>query len=86
MAKRKTFPVDLLKRKVNNRNKTSTCYADARNGWNSVLEDVLMATGNYNGYRYLKVGEVPPGQLPGMVWHDDPEKRTFPDPSRREYH
>jgi len=85
VAKRKTFSVEALKRKVNHRNKESTCVAATRDGWNSVLEDVLLETGNYNGFRYLKQEEVPPGRLPGIVWHEDPKKRLFPDEGRREY-
>jgi hypothetical protein len=85
MAKRKTFLVEALKRKVNHRNRTSTCTAAARDGWNSVLSDVLMETGNYKGFRYLTQEEVPPGYEPGGIWHEDPTKRLFPDESRREY-
>ena len=66
MPKRKTFPVNKLIENVNERNRLSICSAEVRNGWNSVLTDILMATDNYEGFRYLQSNEVPHGELPGI--------------------
>lgn len=84
MAKRKTFKVEILKKKINGRNRQSICSADCRNAWNSVLADILMDTGNYEGFRYLDKDEVPAGELPGI--ERESGLSTFPDSSRVEYY
>ena len=74
--------VDLIAR-VNARNRCSTCPAEARKGWNSLLEEVLAATDNYAGFGYLKETEVPRGEQPGIAG-TSPDC-TFPDDTRRSY-
>jgi hypothetical protein len=71
--------VDIIAR-VNARNRCSTCPAETRQGWNSLLEEVLAATDNYAGFGYLKETEVPRGEQPGIAGNG-----TFPDESRRTY-
>lgn len=66
MASRKTFDVAELLYMVNHRNKYSTCEAAVRDGWNYILMEVLLATGNYKGYSYLYSHEIPAGHLPGI--------------------
>ena len=83
--KRKTVTIEFIKDLVNRRNRQSTCTEEVRDGWNSVLSEILMAANVYNGFRYLGAKEVPPGQEPGMVPHEDGTK-TFPDGSRRHYY
>ena len=84
MAKRKTFDVAKLRDNVNQRNKKSTCAAEVRQGWNSLLESILHDTGNYKGFHYLKKEEIPADQSPGIVWNKE-GKPTFPDETRRIY-
>lgn len=84
MGKRKTVDVRALVEKVNHRNKHSTCSRAVRDGWNTFIEDILMETGNYNGFGYYLTSEVPEGCLPGMV--NGESEKTFPDDSRRYYY
>ena len=84
MGKRKTITVLALLESVNHRNRHSTCPADVRSGWNSILEEFLQDTGNYNGFGYLRSRDVPDGCLPGIEGTCSPI--TFPDESRRIYY
>ena len=45
-----------------------------RQGVMTMLENVLMSTGNYKGFRYLSIDEVPRGHLPGIKrnYRDEP--------------
>lgn len=70
-SKRKTVKVEDLVKLVNARNKKSTCSPDIRQGWNSMLEDVLHSTGNYQGYGYYTVEDLPEGQAPGVRYDYD---------------
>jgi hypothetical protein len=85
MAKRKTIDVLFLLDKVNDRNRLSTCPADIREGWNSLLEEVLHSTGNYAGFGYLSANDVPEGEKPGIS-HDGDFTPRFPDETRRVYY
>lgn len=75
---------------VNRRNRLSTCRPEVREGWNSLLEQLLHDSDVYDGYRYLEDSEVPGGESPG-IWRvdpaspDDPIPATFPDETRRSY-
>jgi len=80
---RQTVKIRDLIERVNSRNRNSTCEADCRWGWNSLLEEVLMANNTYAGFRYLEKREVPAGFDPGLS--DVGDRRRFPDPSRVEY-
>lgn len=83
MKRYKTISVDRIRQLVNDKNRLSTCPADVRKGWNDLLEIILGATNNYQGFGYLKASEVPADQLPGMSGnHPD---FIFPDESRRIY-
>ena len=66
MPKRKTFSIAKLIHTVNQRNEASTCSAEARQGWNSILSQVLMDADVYSGYNYLGPESVPAGQKPGI--------------------
>ena len=37
-----------------------------RHGVMTMLENVLMSTDNYKGFRYLALDEVPAGRMPGI--------------------
>lgn len=79
--KRKTFEVDTLRQMVNSRLEQSTCSPNERLAMASVLEQVLMATGNYRGYNLLRSEYLPAEeQTDGKVIRDDA------DNSRRRYH
>lgn len=91
MASRKTFDVAELLYIVNRRNRYSTCDAGQRDGWNSLLEDVLHKTGNYEGFNYLHSHEVFAGQRPGIrgpvtVEQSMEERFRDCDDSRRIYY
>lgn len=71
MAHRKTISVQDLKIKVNHLNFITPNelnlmggkridYIQQREGWNSLLESVLMETGNYKGYRNLSTNDYSP--------------------------
>jgi len=63
---RKTFNVDQFKELVNNTLASTTeNEVQYRHGIIAALEHILHDTGNYKGYRYLTVAEVPYG-LPGI--------------------
>lgn len=83
--KRKTVTIEFIKDLVNRRNKQSTCGPQAREAWNSLLSEILMACNVYNGFRYLAYNEVPKGHEPGIetLAHDI---KVFPDDTRRFYH
>lgn len=88
-SKRKTVSIADLLSEVNRRNKQSTCSADVRDGWNSLLETVLHNANLYEGYGYLSQEEVPPGEKPGIDKHcrdGAPTRERFPDESRRHYY
>jgi len=51
---------------VNRRNLESTCSPDVRQGWNSLLEDMLHATGNYSGFGYYSNDDLPSTVQPGV--------------------
>lgn len=82
---KKTFSVYELLRIVNERNLKSICSADIRQGWNSLLEEVLHKTGNYSGYGYLEQKDVPEGCRPGIA-KTSLGQRYFPDETRRLYY
>ena len=80
---RKTCPVVDIAKLVNEQNRCSTCSPLIREGWNTLLEEILHDTGNYRGYGYLRSKDVPKGELPGI----DGEEGNFthPDETRRFY-
>ena len=63
---RKTFDIRALVEKVNEKNRTSTCSRDTRDGWNSLLSSILMDADVYAGYNFLGPEDVPAGQLAGI--------------------
>jgi len=77
---RKTFDIQKLKDIVNKRNALSTCEPKVREGWNSLLEEVLHQNGTYNGFCYLT--EVPSGCKPGI---DYANRFKDTDDTRRKY-
>lgn len=84
---RKTFNVNEYRDKVNHYLAISTCNKDVRQGMIGVLESVLLDTGNYRGFRYLAIVEVPDGHLPGIQQADSyEEKFTNTDKTRVYYY
>ena len=55
-------------------------YAETDRAWRqgvmSMLENVLMSTDNYKGFRYLAIDEVPTGCTPG-IRRDRGEEKKF---------
>lgn len=70
----KTVKIADILQTVNERNQTSTCGPEIRQGWNSLLESILMANVLYIGFGYLMDWEVPKGNLAGMVHLDSKGK------------
>lgn len=67
ISSKKTIKVEEIKKKVN---ELLATYTDFNNddyflGQRQLLESILMSTGNYQGYQFLGINEVPHGQRPG---------------------
>ena len=91
---RKTIDVETLKRHINNRlsdtvfdsRRPDIVGSDFRKGLMNTLEVVLHETGNYKGFRYLGLDEVPKGHLPGIKRnHRDEPDWTDTDNTRVRY-
>ena len=83
---RKTFNVAAFKEKINWR--LSNCFLaeDEMKQLCMTLEDVLHDTGNYGGFRYLGISEVPEGEVPGIRWDSiQAEQFTNTNGYRRKY-
>lgn len=85
---RQTVSIYKLLETVNYRNQHSTCAPEVREGWNSILENILMDAEVYGGFMYLDETQVPKGHLPGIVRNTEkPEgPHRFPDETRRVYY
>ncbi len=81
---KKTVHIAELIARVNRLNRDSTCAPQIREGWNTLLADVLHTADAYAGFRYLDPSEVPKGQEPGIITRMSKDP-LFPDESRREY-
>jgi hypothetical protein len=85
MKKRKSINVAELTTHVNYVLKHGTGSKEERLGYMAVLEHCLFESGNYRGYRYLPVSEVPAGQKAGIHWNDLTANFDDTDETRREY-
>ncbi len=77
---RKTCSVEHVKNQVNISLKNSSdsyCPKAQRQGMMNVLEMILHESGNYRGFRYLLLHEVPEAALPGMVVNGTVENTPF---------
>lgn len=63
---RKTFELAPILDSANFFLKVAEDSADRRQGHIDVIVEILTYAGNYGGFRYLGVDEVPAGQLPGI--------------------
>jgi hypothetical protein len=70
---RKTIQVEAFRTRINGMLAESTCSPAERGAMATILESVLMDTGNYRGYRYIDAVYTDQGVL------------VSGDPSRREY-
>lgn len=77
MAKRKTIEVSALKDQINFMLANSRCSVEGRKSMMVILENVLMDTKNYNGFRYLGEKEIPAGEFPG-IYDSQYEKKRNP--------
>ena len=86
MRTRATIRVSDIAALVNFRNRRSTCPPELRKGWNSLVSDLLLKTGNYHGFRFLLQDEVPNGESCGIIPdYQNPANHQFPDESRIVY-
>ena len=76
MAKRKTIEVSALKDQINFMLANSRCSVEGRKSMMVILENVLMDTKNYNGFRYLGEKEIPAGEFPGIFDSQYEKKRN----------
>jgi hypothetical protein len=75
---------------VNERNRTSTCEPQVREGWNALLSSFLMDAEGYAGFGFLTAEELAGearGQPPGIVRDDSGNNRhDFPDETRIKFY
>jgi len=79
---RKTLNVKALVAYGNQMLRDSVTDQGHRRGIQTMVEQVLMESGNYKGFRYLKQDEVPQGHVPGI--HMDTDGKMLPYPERFE--
>ena len=83
---RKTVSLRELVEWVNVRNATSTCEPAVREGWNALVNSLLMQADAYAGFAYLRADQLEGealGKPPGIVFDDSGECRhTYPDETR----
>lgn len=79
---RKTISIASAVTEFNRIIQLSTCSPDIRKGYMGAIEHILYSTNNYCGFRYLTIGNVPDGHLPGInidengdFYPDHPYKR-----------
>ena len=65
---RKTASIAQILFDVNQKNVLSTCSAEVRQGWNSMISSILMAAEVYSGFGYLRGTDLPKGQEPGIAF------------------
>jgi hypothetical protein len=88
----KTLKIKSMIDDVNYRNHVSTCPAEARQGWNTLLERLLMDADVYAGYNhYDKLAPEAGNHAVGIVWKRDSEgnikgPHIYPDDTRRHYY
>lgn len=82
---RKTIQLVRMIEKVNHMNCVSTCSEGVRQGWNTLLEDMLHDAGAYAGFNYLRSDEVPVGEKPGIIVNNS-GRNEYPDETRRVYY
>ena len=64
---RKTINVEEVKDWANQQlEATDSVDCAWRQGVMTMLENILMSTDNYKGFRYLSLDEVPAGRMPGI--------------------
>lgn len=86
MAKgKKTIAIaDVIERANKIFRESENSYADGRRYTQAFVENILMDTGNYNGFNYLAPSEVEPGRTFGITWDDN--KPTFHDQTRIKFY
>lgn len=71
---------------VNERNATSTCDPAVREGWNSLVNHVLMQADAYAGFGCLGANDLQgdaKGHPPGIIFdHSGEHRHEFPDETR----
>jgi hypothetical protein len=87
MAKpRRTVQLRDLVAWVNERNRCSTCDPQVRQGWNALVDSMLMTADAYSGFGYLTADELvgeAKGQPPGIVRDATGNNcHAFPDETR----
>ena len=79
---RKTLNVKALVAYGNQMLRDSVTDKGHRRGIQTMVEQVLMESGNYKGFRHLTKDEVPQGHVPGIYM--DVDGKMLPDTERFE--
>ena len=79
---RKTLNVKALVAYGNQMLRDSVTDQGHRRGIQTMVEQVLMESGNYKGFRHLTKDEVPQGHVPGIYM--DVDGKMLPDTERFE--
>lgn len=85
MTRRKTIELRKLVDLVNDMNMAPSLPKDTRQGANTLLEQALHLSGQYQGFRYLTSNDLPESVEPGIVGQEENGKYIFGDESRRQY-
>lgn len=92
MKPRRTFNIDKIIEIVNRRNLLSTCDPKVREGWNSLLGEILHQANRYNGYHYYSDKTLSQELIPGVRTDDNgipledyEERFENTDETRRRY-
>jgi hypothetical protein len=87
---RKTVSVRKLIESVNQLNRSTAVSPEMREGWNTLLEQVLSEANAHAGFNYYSAEQLAAEKIyqpPGVIInHEDPSKNQFPDVSRRFYY
>ena len=82
MSKR-SGSMELVVSKANQYMRADMGSREGRQMLHTFVGALLMETNNYRGFRYLCHHEVPPGQLPGILFDTTGEQQhKYPDDSR----
>jgi hypothetical protein len=76
---RKTINVKAMVKYANWQLKQSVTNQEHRRGIQTMVEQLLMESSNYRGFRYLKQDEVPEGHPPGIQMTEEGKMLPYPD-------
>jgi hypothetical protein len=85
MSKKKTIAIaDIVERANKVFRESEDSYTQGRRYTQAFVENILIDTGNYNGFNYLAKREVEPGKTYGIAWDDN--RPVFYDQTRIKFY